>query len=107
MSDAISIQNLNVWFGDHDDLFQAVKDASLSVATGASFGLVGESGSGKSTILRALTGLASQWEGQMSINGTDLTHTRDKQFYKTVQMVFQDPYASLPVSYTHLRAHET
>ena len=95
MSNAISIQNLNVWFGDHDDLFQAVKDASLSVATGASFGLVGESGSGKSTILRALTGLAPQWEGQMSINGTELTHTRDKNFYKTVQMVFQDPYASL------------
>jgi len=95
MSDAISIQNLNVWFGEHHDLFQAVKNASLSVATGASFGLVGESGSGKSTILRALTGLAPQWEGQMSINGTDLTHKRDKQFYKTVQMVFQDPYASL------------
>ncbi|OUS35642.1 ABC transporter ATP-binding protein [Rhodobacterales bacterium 56_14_T64] len=95
MSDAISIQNLNVWFGEHHDLFQAVKNASLTVATGASFGLVGESGSGKSTILRALTGLAPQWEGQMSINGTDLTHKRDKQFYKTVQMVFQDPYASL------------
>ncbi|WIY24636.1 ABC transporter ATP-binding protein [Parasedimentitalea psychrophila] len=95
MSDAISIQNLNVWFGKHHDLFQAVKDASLSVATGASFGLVGESGSGKSTILRALTGLAPQWEGRMSINGNDLTEKRDKQFYKTVQMVFQDPYASL------------
>lgn len=95
MSDAISIQNLNVWFGEHNDLFQAVKNASLTVAKGASFGLVGESGSGKSTILRALTGLAPQWEGQMSINGTDLTEKRDKQFYKTVQMVFQDPYASL------------
>ncbi len=95
MSDAISIQNLNVWFGEHNDLFQAVKNASFSVEAGASFGLVGESGSGKSTILRALTGLAPQWEGQMSINGTDLTHKRDKQFYKTVQMVFQDPYASL------------
>lgn len=95
MSDAISIQNLNVWFGEHNDLFQAVKNASLTVASGASFGLVGESGSGKSTILRALTGLAPQWEGKMSINGTDLTHKRDRQFYKTVQMVFQDPYASL------------
>ncbi|AZV78325.1 ABC transporter ATP-binding protein [Parasedimentitalea marina] len=95
MNDAISIQNLNVWFGEHDDLFQAVKNATISVSEGASFGLVGESGSGKSTILRALTGLAPQWEGQMSVNGIELSHKREKHFYKTVQMVFQDPYASL------------
>jgi len=92
---AISIKNLNVWFGEHHDLLQAVKGASLSVEKGTSFGLVGESGSGKSTILRAITGLAPQWDGQMAIEGIDLTHKRDKQFYKTVQMVFQDPYASL------------
>ncbi|KAE9631776.1 ABC transporter ATP-binding protein [Parasedimentitalea maritima] len=95
MSTAISIENLSVYFGEHHDLFQAVKNASLSVEQGASFGLVGESGSGKSTILKAITGLAPQWDGHMAIEGADLTHKRDRAFYKTVQMVFQDPYASL------------
>ncbi|NIZ62942.1 ABC transporter ATP-binding protein [Sedimentitalea sp. CY04] len=95
MSTAISIENLNVYFGEHHDLFQAVKNASLSVEQGASFGLVGESGSGKSTILKAITGLAPQWDGSMSIEGNTLNHKRDRSFYKTVQMVFQDPYASL------------
>lgn len=95
MSIAISIENLSVYFGEHHDLFQAVKNASLSVEQGASFGLVGESGSGKSTILKAITGLAPQWDGHMAIVGSDLTHSRDRAFYKTVQMVFQDPYASL------------
>ena len=95
MSTAISIENLNVYFGEHHDLFQAVKNASLSVEQGTSFGLVGESGSGKSTILKAITGLAPQWDGSMSIEGKALTHKRDRSFYKTVQMVFQDPYASL------------
>ena len=95
MSTAISIENLNVYFGEHHDLFQAVKNASMSVEQGSSFGLVGESGSGKSTILKAITGLAPQWDGSMSIEGNALNHKRDKSFYKTVQMVFQDPYASL------------
>ena len=95
MTKALEIQNLNVYFGEHHDLFQAVKSASFTVEQGASFGLVGESGSGKSTILKALTGLAPQWEGQLHVAGKALSQKRDKAFYKTVQMVFQDPYASL------------
>lgn len=91
----IVIENLDVWFGAGRDRVDAVKGASLSVAEGASFGLVGESGSGKSTILKALTGLAPQWSGRMSVSGMVLGKTRDREFYKTVQMVFQDPYASL------------
>ncbi|WP_417473058.1 ABC transporter ATP-binding protein [Leisingera sp.] len=95
MTAALEINDLSVYFGDHHDLFQAVKSASFTVDKGASFGLVGESGSGKSTILKALTGLAPQWEGHMSVAGKELGHKRDRTFYKTVQMVFQDPYASL------------
>ncbi|MEC8295658.1 MAG: ABC transporter ATP-binding protein [Pseudomonadota bacterium] len=95
MSNALEIKDLNVYFGDHHDLFQAVKSASFTVEKGSSFGLVGESGSGKSTILKALTGLAPQWEGEMTVAGQQLGLKRDRSFYKTVQMVFQDPYASL------------
>ncbi|ATG35701.1 ABC transporter ATP-binding protein [Phaeobacter piscinae] len=95
MTTALDINNLNVYFGERHALVHAVKAASLSVETGASFGLVGESGSGKSTILKAITGLAPQWNGEISVEGARLGPTRDREFYKTVQMVFQDPYASL------------
>lgn len=92
---ALEFDSLNVWFGDGRDRVNAVKSASFDVATGESFGLVGESGSGKSTIMRALAGLVPTWSGRMAVNGTPLGRKRDRSFYKTVQMVFQDPYASL------------
>lgn len=91
----ITIESLNVWFGDYEDRVDAVKSASFSVEKGGSFGLVGESGSGKSTILRAITGLAPTWDGKMEVLGKSLGATRDREFYSQVQMVFQDPYASL------------
>lgn len=91
----IKIDNLNVWFGEHEDRVDAVKNASFEVPSGASFGLVGESGSGKSTILRALVGLVPDWSGKMHVGDLDLGPTRPREFYKDVQMVFQDPYASL------------
>ncbi len=92
---AVEIQNMTVWFGEGSDRNDAVKTVSLTVKEGQSFGVVGESGSGKSTILRAITGLIPTWDGAITIMGTSLDKTRDKLFYKTVQMVFQDPYASL------------
>ena len=95
MNAALEINALNVYFGDHGALVHAVKSASLTVAKGASFGLVGESGSGKSTILKAITGLAPQWNGEIKVEGRPLGAKRDRDFYKTVQMVLQDPYASL------------
>lgn len=91
----ISIRGLNVWFGDGPDRVEAVRGAGFDVAEGESFGLVGESGSGKSTILRAITGLAPTWSGVIEVAGKPLGRKRDKAFYRTVQMVFQDPYASL------------
>ncbi|WP_282602394.1 ABC transporter ATP-binding protein [Paracoccus sp. PARArs4] len=92
----LSIHDLNVWFGDPPDRVDAVKNASIAVAQGASFGLVGESGSGKSTILRAVAGLIDSWSGNLEVAGRTIHGARrDRQFFKTVQMVFQDPYASL------------
>jgi len=94
---AISIKDLDVWFGARD---YAVRDVSFEVEDGESFGLVGESGSGKSTILRAIAGLVPTWSGQMSVAGESLGKTRSKAFYRRVQMVFQDPYASLHPRHT-------
>lgn len=94
MSD-ISIKNMNVWFGQGAERVDAVKDASFDVPSGASFGLVGESGSGKSTILRAIMGLAPTWSGNVQVGEFTLGKKRPKEFFRDVQMVFQDPYASL------------
>lgn len=98
---ALTIKHLNVWFGAHHDRVDAVRDANFEVQVGESFGLVGESGSGKSTILKAITGLAPTWSGEITVEGTPLSGAkRDRAFYKTVQMVFQDPYASLHPRHT-------
>jgi peptide/nickel transport system ATP-binding protein len=99
MSD-ISIEGLNVWFGTKGDRSYAVRDVSFEVDPGESFGLVGESGSGKSTILRAIAGLIPTWSGQMTVAREPLGKTRSKAFYRKVQMVFQDPYASLHPRHT-------
>lgn len=91
----IELEKVCVWFGEGDTHVDAVIDASFSVKKGGSFGLVGESGSGKSTVLRAITGLAPDWSGKITMLGEVLGDTRTGDFYSKVQMVFQDPYASL------------
>src|SRR6201993_1651730 len=87
----IEIAGLTVRFGRTE----AVRLLSFDVARGESFGIVGESGSGKSTVLRALSGLNPNWTGRMSVDGQSLAQRRSKDFYRRVQMVFQDPYGSL------------
>ncbi|MDR7145839.1 ABC transporter ATP-binding protein [Rhizobium sp. BE258] len=92
MSAALSVEKLGVIYDD----FHALKDVSIEVGTGESFGLVGESGSGKSTLLRAVAGLAPVSSGTIRIHGEALQGAkRSKAFYRSVQMVFQDPYGSL------------
>nr|WP_285670665.1 ABC transporter ATP-binding protein [Limibaculum sp. NKW23] len=78
----------------------AVDDVSFDIPRGGSFGLVGESGSGKSTVLRAIAGLVPAAAGTIAIAGKTLGPRRDMNFYRTVQMVFQDPYGSLHPRHT-------
>jgi peptide/nickel transport system ATP-binding protein len=91
----IDINDLAVTFGHGAARVQAVRGISFSVQRGESYGIVGESGSGKSTVLRAMVGLAPVTNGTMALEGDTLTGRRSKAFYRRVQMVFQDPYASL------------
>ncbi len=87
----ISVDGLRVSFGSNE----VVKGVSFAVPRGGSFGIVGESGSGKSTVLRALAGLNPNWSGRIVLDGQPLGPRRGKAFFRRVQMVFQDPYASL------------
>lgn len=87
----ISVQNLSVRFGG----ITAVRNVSFSVKPGESFGLVGESGSGKSTVLRCISGLNRDWSGEIEIDGLNVKAASRRDFARHVQMVFQDPYASL------------
>ncbi|MCW5720700.1 MAG: ABC transporter ATP-binding protein [Devosia sp.] len=88
---AIDLKNLDISYGDS----KVVHGVTLSIPEGESFALVGESGSGKSTILRAIAGLAPDWEGEISVFGHKRSHSIDRAVSRQVQMVFQDPYGSL------------
>jgi peptide/nickel transport system ATP-binding protein len=100
MSALISVNDLAVTFGHGANRVQAVRGVSFEVKEGESFGLVGESGSGKSTVLRAICGLAPVTAGEIRIGGKPLRSPRPRDFYAQVQMVFQDPYASLHPRHT-------
>ena len=88
---AIHLENLSISYGKTPVVF----DVNFWVAEGESFALVGESGSGKSTILKAISGLAPDWTGRISVLGKPRGHAPDRAFAKACQMVFQDPYGSL------------
>ncbi len=96
----IEIENLSVTFRAKGRDVRAVQEVSLTVGERESFGLVGESGSGKSTILRAICGMAPVSGGTIRIGGEVLKMPRGPAFSRKVQMVFQDPYASLHPRHT-------
>ncbi|MBL8669089.1 MAG: ABC transporter ATP-binding protein [Alphaproteobacteria bacterium] len=91
----IAVRDLTVRFGLGADVVTAVGGIGFDVRAGESFGIVGESGSGKSTVLRALAGLVDDWSGAVSVAGAPLPRRPDRAFRRRVQLVLQDPYASL------------
>ena len=102
----VDIQNLKVWFPIKSGLLldrhvgdvKAVDDVSLAIQRGETLGLVGESGCGKSTLGRAILRLYEPTDGHVIFDGQDITHLGEgplRPLRRRMQMIFQDPYASL------------
>lgn len=99
MSDAIiEVKNLKKYFQVKNGLLHAVDDVNFIIPKGTTMGLVGESGCGKSTIGRLILRLTEATEGEILFEGQDIRKLNKKdmrQMRQKIQMVFQDPYASL------------
>lgn len=95
---AVVVRSLTVPFQGHS----VINSLDLNIAEGEIYGLMGQSGSGKSTLLRVLAGLNLAWEGELALLGHGLQPGRgfDSQLRRDVQMVFQDPFASLHPRHT-------
>ena len=94
----VNLKDLQVIFGEKT----AVSAASFAVDAGETFSLIGASGCGKSTILRVLAGLQRDWSGRVELFDKAITPGLRFQgeLQRNVQMVFQDPYASLHPNHT-------
>lgn len=96
----LEVKHLKQYFnvGKKDEV-RAVDDVSFDIYKGETFGLVGESGSGKTTTGRAIIRLLDPTDGQVLFNGRDVASLKSKSdmmaFRREMQMIFQDPYASL------------
>lgn len=105
----LELKNIKKYFEPHQNMAQAlsrkkakaikaIDGVSLKIRRGEIFGLIGESGSGKTTLGKAAMRLLTPTEGQIIFNGEDVTvcgKERAAQYRRQVQMIFQDPYASM------------
>lgn len=102
MSTLLDIRNLKKYFitgvGKNKKVLTAVDDVSFTIEKGETFGLVGESGCGKTTTGRTIARLYTPTAGQILYNNVDLALLSEREmqpYRRKIQMIFQDPYASL------------
>ncbi len=95
----LSLRNVGITFGKGDSAVKAVKNASFDIYKGETFSLVGESGSGKTTIGRAVIRVNPCAAGEILYKGVPISgkipRSLDREVIRNIQMVFQDPAASL------------
>ena len=95
----LSLKNVDITFGKGDNAVKAVKNASFDIYKGETFSLVGESGSGKTTIGRAVIRVNPCAAGEIQYKGVRISGKTskglDREVIRNIQMVFQDPAASL------------
>jgi len=95
----LSLKNVDITFGKGDNAVRAVKNATFDIYKGETFSLVGESGSGKTTIGRAVIRVNPCAKGEIQYKGVRISgktkRTLDRDVIRNIQMVFQDPAASL------------
>ena len=106
MSEAIAqLHQLSVSHRMGHEVRTVVHNVNLTINKGECFGLVGPSGCGKSSLLWVLSGLNGQWEGSLNLLGNDVKPGKPftGSLRRDVQMVFQDPYASLHPKHRLLR----
>lgn len=95
----VEVKDLEISFGEGKKKFVAVKNANFFINRGETFSLVGESGSGKTTIGRAIIGLNDTSLGEIIYDGKQInkkkSNSEREELIKKIQMIFQDPAASL------------
>ena len=95
----LSLKNVDITFGKGENAVKAVKNASFDVYKGETFSLVGESGSGKTTIGRAVIRVNPCAAGEIQYKGVRISgktsRSLDREVIRNIQMIFQDPAASL------------
>lgn len=94
----IEVKNLKKYFTTPRGVLHAVDDVTLSIEKGKTLGVVGESGCGKSTLGRTIIHLLDKTEGQIFLNGNDVSDVKGADLRKArekMQIIFQDPYSSL------------
>jgi len=95
----LSLKDVDITFGKGENAVRAVKNASFDIYKGETFSLVGESGSGKTTIGRAVIRVNPCAKGEIQYKGVRIsgktTRSLDREVIRNIQMVFQDPAASL------------
>ncbi len=95
----LSLQNVEISFGKGENAVKAVKNVSFDLYKGETFSLVGESGSGKTTIGRAVIRINPCSKGKILYKGVEISgkipKSLDREVIRNIQMIFQDPAASL------------